>query len=46
MRAELLNVFNRHQLGGIVTSVTDPLFGQVTGVFGNRSIQLGARLDF
>jgi len=46
LRAELLNAFNRHQLGGIVTNVTDPLFGQVTGVSGNRAIQLGARVDF
>jgi hypothetical protein len=46
LRAEFLNAFNRHQLGGIVTNVTDPLFGQVTGVSGNRAIQLGARVDF
>lgn len=46
MRAEFLNVFNRHQLGGIVTSVTNPNFGQVTSVSGNRTVQLAARLDF
>jgi hypothetical protein len=46
IRAEFLNMFNRHQLGGINTSITSPLFGQVTSVGGNRSVQLGARLDF
>jgi hypothetical protein len=46
IRAELLNVFNRSTLGSIVTNINSPLFGQVTGVSGNRSIQLGARLDF
>jgi hypothetical protein len=46
LRAEFLNIFNRHNLSGINTSVTNPLFGQVTGVTGNRVIQLSARLDF
>jgi hypothetical protein len=46
LRGELLNIFNRHQLGGIQTSVTNAQFGQVTSVSGNRSIQFGLRLDF
>jgi hypothetical protein len=46
IRAELLNIFNRHQFGGIQTSVTNPQFGQVTSVSGNRSVQLGARFEF
>jgi hypothetical protein len=46
LRAEFLNVFNRHQFGGINTTVTNPAFGQVTNVFNNRQVQLGARLDF
>ena len=46
LRAEFLNAFNRGTLGGIVTSVTNPLFGQVTSISGNRSIQLGTRFDF
>jgi hypothetical protein len=46
LRAEFLNGFNRHQLGGINTTVTNPLFGQVTSASGNRTIQLGTRLDF
>ena len=45
-RAEFLNAFNRHQFGSIVTNVTNANFGQVTNVFGNRQVQLGARLDF
>jgi hypothetical protein len=46
LRAEFLNIFNRHNLSGINTSVTNPLFGQVTGVTGNRVVQLSARFDF
>lgn len=46
IRLELLNIFNRHQFGGIQTSVTNPQFGQVTSISGNRSIQLGARFEF
>ena len=51
-RADFLDLFNRHYLGGIVTNPTSPLFGQVTSV-GNkdntetsRTIQFGLRLDF
>lgn len=46
LRAEFLNAFNRSYFGGINTSVTSPLFGQVTTVSGNRTIQLGTRVDF
>jgi hypothetical protein len=46
LRAELLNVLNRHKISAINTSVTSPLFGQATNVTGNRSIQVGMRLDF
>jgi len=46
IRAEFLNLFNRHYLGNPVTNIKDPLFGQVTSVTGNRSIQIGARFDF
>jgi hypothetical protein len=51
-RADMLNAFNRHYLGGIVTNPTSPLFGQVTAVGGkenteaSRTIQLSLRLDF
>ena len=46
IRTELLNALNRHQLGGINTSVTNANFGQVTSVSGNRQIQLSVRFDF
>jgi hypothetical protein len=46
LRAEFLNAFNRHQLTGINTSITSPNFGQVTNVSGNRTVQVGTRLDF
>ena len=46
LRGELLNAFNRHQLGGITTSINSVNFGQVTTVSGNRQVQMGARLEF
>ena len=47
IRAQFLNAFNRHSMGGIQTNITNPQFGQVTGnPGGNRSIEIGARLDF
>jgi Carboxypeptidase regulatory-like domain len=46
LRIEFYDVFNRHQLSGINTTITSPLFGQVTNVTGNRTSQIGTRLDF
>jgi len=46
LRAEFLNAFNRHQLGGINTTITNPAFGQVTSVSGFRVVQVGTRFDF
>ena len=46
LRAEFLNVFNRHKISTINTGITSPLFGQATNISGNRSIQLGTRVDF
>jgi hypothetical protein len=46
LRAEFIDAFNRSTLGGLVTAVNNPLFGQVTSISGNRQIQLGARVDF
>jgi hypothetical protein len=47
LRAQFLNALNRHSMGGIQTNITNPQFGQVTGnPGGNRSIEIGARLDF
>ena len=51
-RADLLNAFNRHYLGGVNTNPTNPLFGQITSVGGkenaeaSRTIQFSLRLDF
>ena len=46
LRFEFYDVFNRHVLGGITTSITSPLFGQLTSASGNRTGQIGTRLDF
>jgi hypothetical protein len=46
LRVDLVDAFNRHQLGGIVTAITNPQFGQVTSAGGFRNLQLGMRLDF
>jgi hypothetical protein len=48
LRAEFLNVFNRHRFSGIDTNAASPLFGQVTGVDAGlyRQTQVGMRLDF
>ncbi len=45
-RAELLNAFNRHTFGGISTNPNSVTFGNVTSVSGNRTVQLGTRIDF
>jgi hypothetical protein len=46
LRAEALNGFNRHTLGGISTNPNSTTFGDVTSVSGNRTMQLGTRIDF
>jgi len=46
IRADFLNASNRSSYGGIVTTRTSPLFGQVTSIAGSRSIQITTRLDF
>ncbi|MCI0622643.1 MAG: TonB-dependent receptor [Acidobacteria bacterium] len=43
---ELLNVFNRHIVSGIITNVLDPRFGQVSSVSGSRVGQIGLRYAF
>lgn len=45
-RLDMFDVFNRHNLTSIDTSITSPSFGQVTGVGGNRTVQINMRLDF
>jgi len=46
IRAEFLNAFNRSQLGAPTAAINSPLFGQITNITGNRTIQVGARVDF
>jgi hypothetical protein len=45
-RAEAYNAFNRHTFGGISTNPNSSTFGDVTSASGNRTMQLGARIDF
>lgn len=47
LRGTFLNPFNRHGIGGLVTSIVDPNFGQFTGQqIGPRNIELALRLAF
>jgi len=48
IRAEFLNVLNRHRFSGIDTNAASPLFGQVTGLDAGfyRQTQVGMRLDW
>ena len=47
IRADFLNALNRQTFANPVTNFTSPNFGYITGSpTGNRTIQLGARLDF
>lgn len=48
MRLEFFNLFNRNQLAGPVTNMSDPNFGQIInyGGLGGRVGQLGARFTF
>jgi hypothetical protein len=47
LRGTFLNPFNRHGVGGLVTNITDPNFGQYTGQqMGPRNIELALRLAF
>jgi hypothetical protein len=46
LRVDLFNAFNRPTLSGPNTSLTSPLFGQITNVSGNRTAQVDLRLDF
>ena len=45
-RVELYNVFNRVNLTGWDTNLSDGLFGKATGTFQARTIQLSLRIDF
>ena len=47
IRAEALNLFNRHRFAGINTDPASPLFGQISGVSDDRrQVQFGVRADF
>ncbi len=47
LRGDFLNALNRKTLANPDTSLTSPTFGYIIGApFGNRTIQIGARLDF
>jgi hypothetical protein len=47
LRGTFLNPFNRHGIGGLVTNITDPNFGQFTGQqIGPRNIEIALRLAF
>jgi hypothetical protein len=46
VRADAFSAFNHHYLTGIVTGLQSANFGQFTGVSGDRTMQLGARLTF
>ena len=47
LRGDFLNAFNRKTLANPDTSLTSPTFGYIIGApVGNRTIQIGARLDF
>ena len=46
LRAEFFNLFNRHYWSGPNTNIASPFFGQVMGVSGNRTGQLGARFEW
>jgi hypothetical protein len=45
-RGDFFNAFNRRNLSGPVTDLTNPNFGKITGQGNPRTIQLGFRVDF
>ncbi len=47
LRGTFLNPFNRHGIGGLVTAINNPFFGQFTGQQrGPRNIELALRVTF
>lgn len=47
LRGTFLNPFNRHGIGGLITNITDPNFGQFTGQqIGPRNIEIALRIGF
>ena len=46
LRAEVYNLFNRPNLGGISSNLTSGSFGRSTSQYNSRFLQLGARFEF
>ncbi len=46
LRFEFFNIFNRPNLNGLVSDVSNGLFGQATGTFNPRYLQIGAKIQF
>jgi hypothetical protein len=47
LRGTFNNPFNRHGIGGLITSINDPNFGQFTGQqTGPRNVELALRIAF
>lgn len=46
IRAEAFNLFNHTEFSNPVTTITDPLFGQIIGTADPRIIQVAARITF
>jgi hypothetical protein len=46
IRADFFDLFNRHYWNGPDLNMSDPAFGHVNGVSGNRTMQIGARFQF
>ena len=47
LRGTFINPFNRHGIGGLITNITDPNFGQFTGQqTGPRNMELALRIAF
>lgn len=46
LRAEVYNLFNRPNLGGISSNLTSGSFGRSTSQYNSRFLQLGAKFQF
>jgi hypothetical protein len=46
IRIDAFNALNHHTLGGPNTNITSTDFGRITSIGGNRSAQVGAKLNF
>jgi hypothetical protein len=46
LRIDAFNALNRSTLGAPNTSITSANFGQITSISGNRTVQIGLRLDY